>query len=68
MIGLVLDKDIECGKLCQKIQKLIQDYRKTNTTDPSKLLLSISIKPILDITLENKPLLLEYKQDGEKNQ
>lgn len=68
MIGIVLDKDIECGKLCQKIQKLIQNYRKTNTTDPSQLLLSISIKPILDITLENKPPLLEYKENGEKNQ
>jgi hypothetical protein len=68
MIGIVLDKDIECGKLCQKIQKLIQDYRKTNTTDPSKLLLSISIKPILDITLENKPPLLEYQENREKTQ
>jgi len=59
-IAIVLNQNLECGKICQKIQNLIQKYIEETKEDPSSLLLSISIKTI---TEDNpKKLLIEHKE------
>ena len=60
MIGIVLNQNLECGKICQKIQNLIQKHIDETKADPSSLLLSISIKTITEDT--PKKLLIEHKE------
>lgn len=65
MIGIPLRENLDCGKICQQIQKLINKYIQENNPDPSSLLLSISIKPIIEQTTTR---YIEYKPDSPKSQ
>lgn len=41
MIAIKLDQQIECGLLCNKIQKMINEYIKTNSPQDKILLIKI---------------------------
>lgn len=61
MIAYVLNKEINCGNICNDIQRLVNKFQESNNT--SQAVLVIQIKQIND-SLENvEPLRLEYKNN-----
>lgn len=57
MIAIKLDQQIECGLLCNKIQKMINEYIKTNS--PQDKILLIKIIEIVSDSNEHIPKLTQ---------
>lgn len=57
MIAIKLDQQIECGLLCNKIQKMINEYIKTNS--PQDKILLIKIIEIIADSNEHVPKLTQ---------
>jgi hypothetical protein len=62
-IAIKLNKQVACEIICSKIQKLINDYQKTNNISDS--ILTIKITNPLGSHIIHKPLGLPLVQNNE---
>ena len=58
MIAIKLDQQIECGLLCNKIQKMINEYIKTNSPQDKILLIKI-----IEIIADSNEHVLKLTQE-----
>lgn len=59
MISYVLNKEINCGDICNNIQKLVVNFQQTNPN--SQGVLVIQIRELTDSQEHIEPLRIEYK-------